>query len=317
MDELFNLHPHGLFLRRDALQLGYRDRDLSRGLRSGFLARVRHGAYVSRESWTAADDLARHALRCRAVLLTHGDRVALSHTSAAVVHGLRLFEPDLSQVHVVRLDSGGGRQLNDVRCHEVAGMPATAQRLHIVDGMRVTDPVDSALGAASLASVESGVVLLDSLFDLRLGTPEQVAEAHERRKSWPFSQRLQISVRLARPGSQSVGESRFRYLCFVHHLPEPQLQWHVYDAGGQLVGITDFAWPEYQTLGEFDGKLKYLQGLKPGQSPADAVFAEKKREDRLREVTGFRMIRFVWADLYSPDKTAARLRTQLGSRFAA
>ena len=187
----------------------------------------------------------------------------------------------------------------------------------MVDGLRVMDPVHGALGAASLLSVEAGVVVLDSLFDLGLGTPEELAAAYEHRKQWPYSLRLQMSVRLARVGSQSIGESRFRHLCFCHHLPEPQLQWHVYDADGHLVGITDFAWPEHRLLGEFDGKQKYDQLLRPGQSPADAVFAEKKREDRLREVTDFGMIRFVWADLYSPDKTAARLRSKLGSRFAA
>lgn len=314
MEELFHLHPHGLFLRGEAITRGYSDRQLAQALRAKQLARVRHGAYVSHQIWQQADHVERYKLRCRAVLLTHGDRVALSHTSAAVAHGLRLFEPDLSQVHAVRLDKGGGRQLNDVRYHEGAG---EVDELVVVDGMRVMDPVRSALGTASLLSVEAGIVVLDSLFDLGLGTPQELAAAYERRARWPYSQRLQMSVRLARVGSQSVGESRFRYLCFCHHLPEPRLQWHVYDVDGRLVGITDFAWPEHRVLGEFDGKQKYHQLLKPGQTPADAVFAEKKREDRLREATDFKMIRFVWADLYSPDKTAARLRSQLGSRFAA
>jgi hypothetical protein len=313
MDELFTLHPSGLFLRGEAIKRGYRDRHLAHALKERKLARVRHGTYVSQQIWQEANDVDRYKLRCRAVLLTHGDRVALSHTSAAVVHGLRLFEPDLSQVHVVRLDDGGGRQLNDVRYHEGFGKN---DEMPVVDGMRLVDPVLSALGTASLVSVEAGVVVLDSLFDLDLGTPEQLAAAYERRSRWPFSQRLQMSVRLARVGSQSVGESRFRHLCFCHHLPEPQLQWHVYDAEGRLVGITDFAWPEHRLLGEFDGKQKYHELLKPGQTPQDAVFAEKKREDRLREVTDFGMIRFVWADLYSPEKTAARVRSKLGSRFA-
>ena len=34
MDELFQLHPNGLFLRREALQLGYDDGDLKRALRA-------------------------------------------------------------------------------------------------------------------------------------------------------------------------------------------------------------------------------------------------------------------------------------------
>ncbi len=82
------------------------------------------------------------------------------------------------------------------------------------------------------------------------------------------------------------------------HLPEPELQFHVYDELGNLVGITDFAWPRYRLLGEFDGKIKYGRLLKPGQSPGEVVTDEKNREDRLREVTGWSMIRFTWSDLH-------------------
>ena len=38
---------------------------------------------------------------------------------------------------------------------------------------------------------------------------------------------------------------------------------------------------------------------------------EKNRENRLREVTGWVMIRIVWADLYRPQVTAERVRRML------
>jgi hypothetical protein len=59
-------------------------------------------------------------------------------------------------------------------------------------------------------------------------------------------------------------------------------------------------------LGEFDGKVKYGRLLKPGQAPGDAVFEEKRREDRLREVTQWRMGRLAWEDLAQPAITGAR-----------
>jgi hypothetical protein len=38
---------------------------------------------------------------------------------------------------------------------------------------------------------------------------------------------------------------------------------------------------------------------------------EKRREDRIRELTGWRCIRITWADLFHPERTAARIRAML------
>jgi len=46
----------------------------------------------------------------------------------------------------------------------------------------------------------------------------------------------------------------------------------------------DFYWDEQKTVGEFDGKIKYGRLLKPGQRIEDVVFAEKLREDAVRDL---------------------------------
>ena len=46
----------------------------------------------------------------------------------------------------------------------------------------------------------------------------------------------------------------------------------------------------------------------------DAVLREKEREDLLRELTGFRMLRLVWQDLDDREGTGLRLRRALGIR---
>ena len=83
------------------------------------------------------------------------------------------------------------------------------------------------------------------------------------------------------------------------------LQFEVYDETGRLVGRCDFAWPEHHLLGEFDGRRKYGRGLVPGQSAEEAVFLEKRREDLLREVTQWAMVRLVWSDLSAGAFTSA------------
>jgi hypothetical protein len=189
--------------------------------------------------------------------------------------------------------------------------------LYAKDELLVLGPETCALGAASLTDTASGLVILDSVLDLNAGTPESLFAAYARRERWPFSNRLQITIRLTRRGAQSVGETLGRHLMWQQHLPEPQLQFKVYDEHGVLVGITDFAWPEYGLLGEFDGRIKYGRLLKEGQTASDVVVREKEREDRLREVTRWLMIRYTWGDLFIPEVTAARTRRQMGIRRAA
>jgi hypothetical protein len=82
----------------------------------------------------------------------------------------------------------------------------------------------------------------------------------------------------------------------------------VYDERGVLVGVTDMVWEEHRLLGEFDGRVKYGRLLRPGEEPGDAVFREKRREDELRRLTDFSMVRLTWADLYRGAETAARIR---------
>lgn len=315
MNELFSIHPHGVFLRAEALSYGYCDRDLVAALRDKAIVKVRHGAYVSAEQWTTSDPDERFRLRGNAVLLRHGTKVALSHTSGAAHLGLRLWNVDLGRVHVTRLDGGPSRVHRDVVYHAGAWTPDDV--FETEHGL-VLSPVRSALGTASLHPVEQGVVVLDSLLDLDLATHDELHAAHRAIRRWPHSARLEMSVRLAQPGAESVGESRMRMLCFFEHLPRPILQFEVYDAADNLLGTTDFAWPDHGLLGEFDGKVKYGRFLRPGELPGDAVFREKVREDLMREATGCSFIRFVWANLATRRETGHRLRRALGihSRFA-
>ncbi len=314
MDELLSLHPNGLFLRREALDFSYRDRDLAEALRAGVIVRIRHGAYVPSETWNARDDIARHRLVGQAVCLTHDNRVALSHTSGAAEHGLRLWKPDLRTVHVTRLDESSGRHQAGVTYHEGAWEAAD---LYAKDELLLLGPETCALDAAALTDTPSGLVILDSVLDLGLGTKESLFAAYARRERWPESRKLQITIRLTRNGAQSVAETLARHLMWTQHLPEPQLQFKVYDENGVLVGITDFAWPDHGLLGEFDGKIKYGRLLKDGETASDVIVREKDREDRLREVTRWLMIRYVWDDLFTPEVTAARTRRQMGIRRVA
>lgn len=311
MIELTHLHEHGVFLRREAIALGYDDKHLQQAMRAGLIARVRQGAYTSAQRWTGANELQRHQIRCHAVIATHGDQVALSHTSAAVMHGISVWNADLARVHVTRLDRTATRVCRDIRYHR--GQVPAEHLVELSPGMRVSVPARAAVDHASISSIESGLVTVDSYLHLfRQREPSWLRAIHDARAGWPGNRRLQITLRLARPGAESVGETRLRYLCWEFHLPEPELQRPVYDVNGHLVGLSDFRWSSHRLLGEFDGRVKYERLLRPGETASDAVIREKRREDLMREITGYSMLRFVWADLRDRQRTAARIRERLG-----
>jgi hypothetical protein len=80
-------------------------------------------------------------------------------------------------------------------------------------------------------------------------------------------------------------------------LPAPEPQREIYGSEGQLIARVDFLWEEQQTVGEFDGKIKYGRLLKPGQRIEDVIFDEKLREDVVRDL-GLQVVRWIWPDLH-------------------
>ena len=77
------------------------------------------------------------------------------------------------------------------------------------------------------------------------------------------------------------------------------------------MAYVDFAWPAHGVFLEFDGKVKYSAMLREGETAADVVVREKRREELICEITGWRCIRIIWADLMRPEHTAMRIRRLL------
>ncbi|MFP5072424.1 hypothetical protein ACLFMI_22505 [Pseudonocardia nantongensis] len=107
------------------------------------------------------------------------------------------------------------------------------------------------------------------------------------------------------------GESRSRVRMARLGVPAPVLQHVICDPAGRHVGQVDFWWPGTGVVGEFDGMEKYGRSRRPGESPADAVLREKRREDALRAQPCVRtVVRWTWDDLTGFGAVAARLRPQ-------
>ena len=294
----------GYFTRPQAMRLGYDDNAIARACRTGRWHRIRPGAYTYPDLWPDSQQ-DRQRLTGHVVADRLAPNVALSHVNGALEHGLLVWDYDLSLTHVTRLDGGAGRTEAGVIHHE--GLTC-GDDLALIGGRLVMQPVRAALETASLGTSEAALSLFDSLLHLGKGTPEVLEATYQTLQQWPAMQKLRVPVLMTDPRPESVGESRSRWLFHAQHLQAPELQFHVYDDHGRLLGITDFAWPEHQLFGEFDGKVKYLRHLREGETPGDAVFREKRREQLLCEQLDWRMVRLTWSDLYSPAATVARIR---------
>ena len=91
-------------------------------------------------------------------------------------------------------------------------------------------------------------------------------------------------------------------------VPPAELQWESFlGPRGVHLGRVDFWWSRFRTVGEFDGQVKYGRLLRPGQEPGDVVFAEKRREDALRD-EGLQVVRWTWRELDRFAAVAERLR---------
>lgn len=293
----------GVFSRAQALACGYTPQGIRDRVRSGRWVRVRYGQYAEAVDLSRLapwdQELARHRRSVSAVMnAMRPGAVAVSHQSSLVLHGCDLWDVDLSEVHLSRLDE---------RRHSgpVAGLRyhrgrLTSDDLTQLGGLTVTTVPRAVVETACTASFEAAVVVADAAMRDHAVDEQELRRLLRLTEFWPGSATARAAMSFADGRSESVGESRLRVLMHNHGLPVPELQVVYRDSDG-IIGRVDFAFPEYDAVVEFDGKLKYA-----GAS-GEVLVQEKIREDRLRGI-GLAVVRTTWADLDRPARTAAHIR---------
>ncbi|MGO4956976.1 hypothetical protein ACTQ49_06850 [Luteococcus sp. Sow4_B9] len=301
----------------DLLAQGLTHGDLRAAVAAGDLVRLRRGAYLKE---TPQTDVERHRMLIDATIRGLGD-VVVSHQSAAVVHGLLLPGDPGELVHVLRRRStkGGGQKNGVVHTH--------VGKLHagdivVVDGMRVTSRARTVVDLARTMNFQDAVILLDAA----LRSPDRPGEESEHMRSLiqeavgragrvPGVKMARDALSFADGRSGSPLESRSRILIHEEGLPPPVLQYVVADQWGHVLARLDFAWPDQKVYGECDGAVKYGALLRPGQTAAEVVMLEKRRDNSLADL-GWRQVRWMDADLRRPHVLAERIRRALAGGLA-
>ena len=287
-------------LTADLLADGWSTEEVLRLSRSGALERIRRGAYDQAPA-DHLDPVERHRRLIAATVLQTSTEGVVSHMSAAVLHRLPTWRKYLSRVHLTRDQPGGGKVRRYVHLH-VAPLPV--EDVTLAGDQRVTSMARTVLDLLRTLPMERGVPIGDAA--LRNGLrPEDLAAVAVRCHGWPGMRSARRSAEFLDGRSESVGESYSRVVMMRAGVPRPTPQYEVWD-GPVLVGRADFGWEDLRTLGEFDGKMKYAELLQPDQTASDVVYAEKCREDALRDL-GWQVVRWSWQDLKDPAALRGRL----------
>ncbi|WP_051179078.1 hypothetical protein [Nocardia concava] len=255
---------------------------------------------------TALDRREQHRELIHAVLAEKAAGTVVSHQSAAVLYGTRLWRAPLDRVCLTRNRRGGGRTRGFAKVH---GSPVDSAVE--VEGVLVTAPARTVVDLALTLSFEAAVVAGDALAGaFGLGAEELEAELALAKGRYGINQAKRV-VGMLDGRSQSIGESLSRSMIHRGGLPLPSSQGNVFTPDGRFVARVDFYYESAGVLCEFDGPTEYGRLLRPGQDIATAIHRERVRETYLRTL-GFEVIRWTWDDLVR-GTPAHRLREALAT----
>jgi hypothetical protein len=291
-----------IVLSRALRAQGYDSDEIRRLRERGELTWLRRGAYAR----TVATDLSveqRHRRLIEATVPMLREGAVISHSSAAVLHGLPVWPSTISQVHLTRDRMGGGKNRTLVRVH---GARLADEDVTTIDGVAVTSLGRTVLDLCRTLPIEQAVAAGDRALAYGLGV-DALQDALCQLGRSPGVRTARRAIQLMDARSESAGESVSRVRIISDGLPVPELQLDITTPGGMFVARVDFCWKEQRTVGEFDGKIKYGRLLRPGQRTEDVLYEEKKREDAIRDL-GWKVVRWLWEDLYRPGVLCDRLR---------
>ncbi|GAA1252200.1 hypothetical protein [Oryzihumus leptocrescens] len=305
------------FSSADAFSRGVTKSALRHKVAHGCWMRVSRDVHAVPHEWSAATPAARLASASMARARAHHADKVLSHLSAASIHGYDLpLAPGTATWLTV--DHGGNRPR---RAPDVIVERASLAPEDVVEFGRpvlaVTSPARTVADCLRHLRLADAVALGDSA--LR-SDPDLAASVHEvlaRQRGWPGGRTARTAYRLLDGRRETWLESwSFARLWQLGvELPEPQVT--VLDEWGRFVARVDAMWRAWGVVGEADGRMKYglgpagadlaaRSGLREAFS-AGAVFAEKRREDRLRDL-GLEVVRWTLDDLLRrPDEVVLRV----------
>ena len=192
--------------------------------------------------------------RCRAFVPAMSPRMAFSHTTAALIHGLPL-PPRLAcdpTLHVSSLAPTRASRHAGVRGHQVRlGMDA----IQLVNGLPVVEPIETWCQLASALDETELTVCGDALLRRKspLTTVEDMERAVRECVDRPGVPVLRTAMSRVRANTDSPMETVLRLALVDAGLPEPLVNYEIVDADGRVVAHGDLVYPDARVVVEYDG----------------------------------------------------------------
>lgn len=229
------------------------------------------------------------AERFAALAIVGPSGMALSHCSAAQVHGLPV--PRLCDHAALHVTTGGAKvRRPGVVAHR--GHRATVR----VQGVAVTSLTDTWIDLAPFVGLGDLVVLGDAIAQ-RLGDTDPLRAVVGRRV--PGVLRAREALEWIRVGSASPMETRSRVLVVRAGLPEPELNVEIHDPDGGWLATGDLVWREARVVGEYQGAHHFA-----GYDRGDRDLVRR----RSVEAAGWSHVDFTKDDYFRRPRRLALLR---------
>jgi len=300
----------------EAMRLGVprsrlRAHDLSRAFRAVY---VKSAATPLLGVMTGREREIQIVAHARLGALRMSDGMFFSHVTSAVIWGVPL---PWSAVRGDELDVGVFHPDRPPRAAGFAGhrvQPAHATvRIHGDTGLRVASPASTwAMLGAVLRHPYDLIAAAESMVtDRRFGETTPLATIAQLEASISSGRRVglpalrdalpQVRLRVA-----SRTETWTRLTLVDSGLPEPEINYDVFDDSGRFLGCVDLAYPELKIAIEYEGEQHLFDSQ---QWTADIA-----RQERLVEA-GWRVIRVTKSDLFNhPRSMVERVRRAIRAR---
>ncbi|ANF30760.1 hypothetical protein A0130_02850 [Leifsonia xyli] len=198
-----------------------------------------------------ADDLVG---RCHAFLPAMSSRMAFSHATAALIHGLPL-PPRLARdptLHVSSLAPTRASRHTGVRGHQIR---LRLDEIDVVAGLPVVGPIETWCQLAGALDEADLTVCGDALVRRKspLTTIAEMERAVQRCVDRPGVPVLRGAMGRVRPNTDSPMETVIRLALVDAGLPEPLVNYGIADSGGRIVAHGDLVYPEARVVVEYDG----------------------------------------------------------------
>jgi Protein of unknown function (DUF559) len=288
----------GIMTKADLLAAGGSPGKIGVQLARGDLVRIGRGYYATIDLTERMLRLkfGEHFLRAYAVVGALGSGAVASHRTAAHIHGLDLLTEPGTTVTVTRPAEHRSHSARPGVHLYVARLPGS----HVCErfALPITTVARTVVDLAKTASFREGVVVADCALHQHLTSKDELravlAECPHVRGCRQAAAVVEFADGLAESPLESIARVVFRDC----QLPPPALQVRI--GATKFIGRVDFLWPQYRTIVEVDGVMKYSDPYR--------ARTQLRRDQQLR-TAGYEVVHFEWHDIESePGLVAAAIR---------